>query len=164
RDKPASAAKPSLMTRVLTLLRGAEDEPSPAPGAGAAPVAAGAPAKPAEPPPLLDTLTIRQWLWGPGFNNPGDADYVQQLVKPFAANSTMSILEVGSGLGGPARVIAETFDTYVTGLERDPAIAKLGMEMSVAAGKQKHAPITPFDPESFELRTGAFDCILGRGA
>jgi SAM-dependent methyltransferase len=164
RDKAAPpAAKPSLMTRVLALLRGAEDEPAPAAIAGA--VSASVPGNAAAPPPpLLDTLTIRQWLWGPGFNIPGDSDYVRDLVKPFAANSSMSILEVASGLGGPARIIAETFDTYVTGLERDPELARLGMEMSVAAGKQKHAPIRQFDPESFELRTGAFDCILGRGA
>jgi SAM-dependent methyltransferase len=89
---------------------------------------------------------------------------VLKLVKPFAANPAMSMLDVAAGLGGPARAISEAFGTYITGLERDPELARRGMDMSIAAGMQRHAPISAIDPESFELRTGAFDCILARGA
>ncbi|MGO8918987.1 MAG: hypothetical protein ACLQJR_24055, partial [Stellaceae bacterium] len=79
-------------------------------------------------------------------------------------NPAMSMLVVAAGLGGAARAISDAFGTYITGLERDQELARRGMDMSVAAGKQRHAPISAIDPESFELRTGAFDCILGRGA
>jgi hypothetical protein len=67
-------------------------------------------------------------------------------------------------MGGAARAISEAFGTYITGLERDPDLARRGMEMSIAAGMQRHAPVSAIDPETFELRTGAFDCILARGA
>ncbi|HXY98959.1 MAG TPA: methyltransferase domain-containing protein [Stellaceae bacterium] len=155
-----AAARPSLLARIIARLRGeGEAQPSTVePQLDLHPHAAGEPVAP------LDPLVIRQWLWGPGFHLPGNAEYVLNLVKPFAANPAMSMLDVAAGLGGAARAIADAFGTYVTGLERDPELARRGMEMSVAAGKQRHAPISVIDPETFELRTGAFDCILGRGA
>ncbi len=156
--------KTSLFARILSRFRG---EPQASPLDKSLPLhalAESAPSLPEESVPPLDRLTIRQWLWGPGFHVPGNKEYVLKLVKPFAADPTMSILDVAAGLGGPARAVAEAFGTYVTGLERDPELARRGMEMSVAAGKQKHAPVSVMDPESFELRTGGFDCIYGRGA
>jgi hypothetical protein len=158
-----AAARPSLVARILSRLRGdvathPADEPATPHHAAAVAHA------PGEPVPPLDPLAVREWLWGPGFIIPGDQEYVLGLVKPFAANPAMSMLDVAAGLGGPARAISEAFGTYITGLERDPEIARRGMAMSVVAGKQRHAPISAIDPETFELRTGAFDCIFGRGA
>jgi len=114
--------------------------------------------------PPIDRLTVAQWLWGAGFHAPGGADHVLGLVKPFALNPAMSMLDVAAGLGGGARAIAAGFGTYVTGYEGDRELARRGMEMSVLQGMQKRAPVEAFDPESFELRTAAFDCILGRFA
>ncbi|HEV2549061.1 MAG TPA: methyltransferase domain-containing protein [Stellaceae bacterium] len=166
-DRTESAAPPSFFARILARLRGEQPASSPD---SAAPVAAPpgakatAPRRAGEPQAPLDPLTVRQWLWGPGFIVPGTAEYVLGLVKPFAANPAMSILDIAAGLGGPARVIADAFGTYITGLERDPETAGRGMAMSVAAGKQKHAAINVMNPETLELKAGAFDCIFGRGA
>jgi SAM-dependent methyltransferase len=155
-----AAARPSLLARIIARLRG---EAGPDTLAAEPQLDTSAPATaPAVLP--LDPLTVRQWLWGPGFHIPGNAEYVLKLVKPFAANPAMSMLDVAAGLGGPARAIAEAFGTYITGLERNPELARRGMELSIAAGMQRHAPISVIDPETFELRTGAFDCILARGA
>jgi len=112
--------------------------------------------------PPLDRLTIAQWLWGAGFHLPGGAEHVLELVKPFALNPAMSTLDVSAGLGGGVRSIAAAFGAYVTGLERDPELARRGMEMSVLQGMQKRAPVEAYDPETLELRTGGYDCILGR--
>ncbi len=112
----------------------------------------------------LDPFVIRQWLWGRGFVTPGDAEHVHGLVKPLGLTSAMSVLDVNAGAGGAARAIAEAFDTYVTGLERDADLAKKGMAMSSAAGLKRRAPVTVIDPESFELRTGAYDSVLSREA
>jgi SAM-dependent methyltransferase len=156
-----STVHPSLFTRLMARLRGEAAEPAPA----AEPhLDRAASSMPATPVPPLDSLTIRQWLWGAGFHAPGNAEYALRLVKPFGLTPAMSLLDVAAGLGGAARAIAATFDTYITAFERDPDLARRGMALSVAAGQQKHAPVTAIDPESFELRTSAFDCIMGRGA
>jgi cyclopropane fatty-acyl-phospholipid synthase-like methyltransferase len=112
----------------------------------------------------LDRTTVAQWLWGEGFVSPGDEHYVLEMVKPFGLTPAMSTLDLSAGLGGPARVIAKAFGTYVTGLERSPERAKRGMEMSVAANLAKRATISQYNPETIELRPNSFDCILGRGA
>jgi cyclopropane fatty-acyl-phospholipid synthase-like methyltransferase len=161
-DSPdIAAARPSLFARIMSRLRG---EPGEDMVVAAEPDLDVEPQVVVETAPPLSPLVLRQWLWGSGFHQPGNADYVLKLVKPFGLTPAMSMLDVAAGLGGAARVVAEKFGAYITGLERDPELARLGMEMSIAAGKQKHASISAIDPESFELRTGAFDCILGRGA
>lgn len=110
----------------------------------------------------LDAATLAQWLWGAGFHIPGDEEYVLGLVKPFALNPAMSMLYIGAGLGGGARAIATEYATYVTALEADAALVRRGMEMSTLQGMQKRAPVTVYDPETLELRSHSFDCILAR--
>ena len=149
-----AGAQPSFIARILQRLR-RDDGNRRGVAESEAPVAGE---------PSLDALTIRQWLWGPGFHIPGNAEYVSKLVQPFAANPATGILDVAAGLGGVARLMAEEFGAYVSGLERDPELVRRGMEMSVAAGKAKQAAIYPMDPEAFELKAGSFDCIIGRDA
>jgi SAM-dependent methyltransferase len=120
-----------------------------------------APGEPAAPP---DPLTIRQWLWGPGFHTPGTAEDVLALTQPFGANASTRLLDVAAGLGGAARAIAAQSGAYVSALERDPDLARRGRAMSLAAGRQKQVPVGQMDPETLELRAGTFDGILGREA
>jgi SAM-dependent methyltransferase len=120
-----------------------------------------APGEPAAPP---DPLTIRQWLWGPGFHLPGTAEDVLALTRPFAANAGTRLLDVAAGLGGAARAIAAQSGAYVSALERDPDLARRGRALSIAAGRHKQVPVGHMDPETLELRAGAFDGILGREA
>jgi len=162
-DSPVhAAARPSWFARIMSRLRG-DGEVAAAPVVRRRRVVA-ATADTSEDEPPLDALAVRQWLWGEGFSIPGNADYVLKLVKPLAATPAMSLLDVAAGLGGPARAIVQAFDTYVTGLERNHEIAQRGLELSVLHGRQKRAPISGFDPEAFELKTGAFDGILARDA
>ena len=117
--------------------------------------------EPAAPP---DSLTIRQWLWGPGFHTPGTAEDVLRLAEPFGATASTQLLDVAAGLGGAARAIAAQSGAYVSALERDPDLARRGRAMSLAAGRQKQVPVGQMDPETLELRAGTFDGILGREA
>jgi SAM-dependent methyltransferase len=120
------------------------------------------PSQPQEPPP--DALAVKQMLWGPGYTIPGKPKEVLALVKPFGLTPAMSMLDIAAGLGGPARTVADAFHTYVTGLERDAEMARRGLEMSVALGVAKRVPINLADPESFELGSTHYDCVLGREA
>ena len=140
----------------------------PAPGRPAPrPVrAAAAPPQAAEPKPVapLDPLRLAQWLWGTGYSAPGGDAHILELVKPFGLTPAMSMLDLAAGLGGPARAIASTFGTWVTGLERSAETAALGMQMSKQANLEKKAPVAHYNPETVEFRKNAFDCVLARGA
>lgn len=111
-----------------------------------------------------DAATVRQWLWGPGFVIPGDAENVLGLVRPLGLTLAMTMLDVSAGLGGPARAVAEATGATVEGLERDPELARQGMAMSLAARMHRRAPIGVYDPEGFVLPRAHYDCAIGREA
>lgn len=167
--KRSSGKRLPLFARLLEALRSRAASPAPAaatePGAARESAAASperrASARAVAPP---DPVTVRQWLYGTGFIIPGGPHYVLELVKPFHLGPSMTMLELGSGLGGPARAIAEAFDTYVTGYERDPEFAKRATDETNLRGLSRHVQIQPYDPESIELRAGFFDHVLAREA
>lgn len=94
-----------------------------------------------------DPVEIVERLWGRGFHTPGGEDHIPTLIKPLALDSTMSVLEVGAGLGGAARLMAAQTGAWITGLEADPALAAAGMHRSIEKGLEKQAAIQVFDPE-----------------
>lgn len=105
-------------------------------------------------------IRVRHAIWGEGFRAPGGAPFALELVKPFAINNSMSILDFGCGAGGPARAIAKEFDVWITGIERDREQVELGKLLSTKAGLERRAEIIAYDPDHFVSRSGGFDCIL----
>ena len=105
-------------------------------------------------------IRIEQQIWGAGFHKPGGNEYILMLVKPFALNPSMSVMELGAGLGGGTRVVATEFGVWVSGYEPNADLAKAGKELSIMAGLEKKAEIIRYDEEQFAPRDGAYDCIL----
>ena len=110
----------------------------------------------------LDRLVLAQRLWGAGFLIPGGAAQIMNLIKPFGVNPAMSLLDLTAGLGGPSRHVSQTFDVYITGLERVADTAKRGNKASADAGLGRKVPITAYDPEKTELRAHAFDGVYAQ--
>jgi cyclopropane fatty-acyl-phospholipid synthase-like methyltransferase len=79
------------------------------------------------------------------------------VVNPLAVDSSMSLLDLTAGLGGPSRHVAKTFDVYVTALDRSIELAERGQAMSVAAGLGKRVPVRSFDVETVEFKPRSFD-------
>lgn len=101
-------------------------------------------------------------LWGEGFSHPGDTEHVLQLVKPFALDPAMTVMDLCAGLGGGARAIVEEFGVWVSGLEPDAELAEAGMQISTKAGLAKKAEIAHYDPAKIDIRAGTVDCFLCR--
>lgn len=108
-----------------------------------------------------DRIKILEKMWGSGRVIPGSQDYWVNLTAPLGLTSEMSVLDLSSGIGGLPRYIAEEYGAYVTGLESDPLFAARGMILSIAAGKSKHASVTPYDPTVYTA-SRKYDCILAR--
>ncbi len=111
-----------------------------------------------------ERIKIVETIWGPGFIDPGDSEHVLKLVRPFGMNSSMNVLDLGAGLGGPARAIAEDSKAWLTGMEGSDALAAAGMERSVNAGMSKKAPVNHTDFETIELRPNFFDRVFSKEA
>lgn len=99
-------------------------------------------------------------LWGPDATGPSDPAWMVDAVRQFGLGPARSVLDLTAGLGGAARAIAKTYDTWVTGLESSPVLAALAMQRSKQAGLSKKAPVAGYDPEHF-CQAGLFDLVYG---
>jgi SAM-dependent methyltransferase len=107
-------------------------------------------------------IKVLQTIWGPGFSDPGDKEFCLWLAKPGALDPTMTVAELGAGLGGFTRALHEEFGLWIVGFEQDPELSRAAMEYSVMAGLAKKAPVSGFDPDLLEMKEGSFDCIFSR--
>jgi cyclopropane fatty-acyl-phospholipid synthase-like methyltransferase len=76
----------------------------------------------------------------------------------------MTVIELGAGLGGLARVVASETGAYVTAFEADATLAKAGMELSTKHGLSKKAAIKHAPSTSVEVRPKSVDAVLAKEA
>ncbi len=108
---------------------------------------------------------ISEKMWGEGCVTPGDDVITAMLLKPFALNKTMSLLDLSAGLGTRMRKATSEFGVFVTGLEPDEGIAARGMDMSARAEKGKLALVKHYVPAEFtpnKTVTQIYDCVIAR--
>jgi hypothetical protein len=99
-------------------------------------------------------------LFDRGIMMPGGAEYALDLAKPLALDETMSCLEIGSRIGGAARLLADKFGVWVTAFEQDAELAAIGMDRSTATGVQKKVPVMHFDASNPDIRKKILQCGL----
>ena len=127
-------------------------------------VQAGSPPKTKVPLWTADRIQVAERLWGAGMHTPGGDEHVQTLVKPFGLNPTMTVLDLGAGLGGCSRSMAKTFGCWVTGMEQWPILAEAGMLRSRMAGLDKKAPVELYDPATTQLKSRGYNCVFAKEA
>ncbi len=81
-----------------------------------------------------------------------------ELAQLAGTAEGMRVLDVGSGLGGPARTLAQYCGCHVTGLDLTEEFCRVATMLSVLSGMQEHVAFThgnaldmPFDDRSFDL-------------
>jgi SAM-dependent methyltransferase len=107
-------------------------------------------------------VKVSELIWSDGFSFPGGSEHVLKLVKPMGLTKEKTMLDLNSGLGGAARVIAKAFGTYVTGMDASQTLAQAGMAASERAGLAKKAVIEWFDPLTVILPQRKYDAIFAR--
>ena len=80
-----------------------------------------------------------------------------ELAAKMNLNADSRVLDIGSGLGGPARTLAETYGCRVTGIDLTQAFCDVATAMSDWVGlgeltsfKQGDATSLPFDSKTFD--------------
>ncbi|MBT6441393.1 MAG: methyltransferase domain-containing protein [Alphaproteobacteria bacterium] len=109
-------------------------------------------------------VQIMERMFGEGFTGPGGADLIRDLVKPLGLDSSMTVLDIGSGLGGGTRAIHAETGAWVTGYESSPLYVEAAMEMSKMEGLDRKAPVHAFDPEHLELKPNGTNAIFSKDA
>lgn len=111
-----------------------------------------------------ETIDIAQYIWGKGFCGPGGPEYIVALSKLLALSPEMSMLQIGAGLGGPARVLADRFGVWITGYDSSLNLVEKGNKLSKMAGMEKKAALEFYDPEDVESFGRKFDRALSKEA
>jgi SAM-dependent methyltransferase len=87
----------------------------------------------------------------------GGVKATQELAQMLAPSLHMRVLDVGSGLGGPARYLAQKFGCHVTGIDITEAYCRLASVLSERLGlhgqvefRHGNAVQLPFSDNSFD--------------
>jgi len=110
------------------------------------------------------TVDISQYVWGKGFCGPGGPEYIISLSKLLALSPEMSMLQLGAGLGGPARVLVDRFGVWITGFETSEMLVEKGRKLSKMAGLDKKAVLEHYEIEGFEGFGRKFDRAISKEA
>lgn len=113
---------------------------------------------------LAERIAFVERLWGEGFHTPGGAEHVLELVRPLNLDESMTMLELGCGLGGCARTVAQTLGTWCTGVEWSPGLALAGVERSTRAGLVKKAAIQFHPADRMALKGNAYNRVFSKEA
>ena len=94
--------------------------------------------------------------------NPTSPEKIVELGRRLDLGPGSHVLDVASGVGGPALHLAETFGCRLTCVERAPEFVARARERTAAAGLEDRIEIVEADAETFEL--GRYDAALCIGA
>jgi SAM-dependent methyltransferase len=94
--------------------------------------------------------------------NPTSAEKIRLLGRRLRLGSDSHVLDIASGRGGPALVLAHEFDCRLTCVERAPEFVAGARERVEQAGLQDRIELVESDAEAFEL--GRYDAALCLGA
>lgn len=124
-----------------------------------------------DPLPLSDTdlpywtperIEAAQRVWGPEHLAPGGDAYIRDLLKPLALDPSLTVAEIGCGLGTALRMMHRSFNVWPKGFEASTELLEAGHAFSTRAGLAKKIPVAAFDPERPEFKKGSFDRIIAR--
>ena len=94
--------------------------------------------------------------------NPTSADKIRLLGERLGLGPDSHVLDIASGKGGPALLLAETFGCRLTCVERAQEFVATARERTVTAGLEDRVEIVEADAAAYEL--GRYDAALCLGA
>lgn len=108
---------------------------------------------PLDPIPPAELLTLDQWHYH-------GADAVRAAAGFLALGPGSRVLDVGAGIGGPARLLAQLTGCRVTALELQPALHALGADLTRRCGLADRVDHVCGDALAVELPAGGFDAVV----
>lgn len=96
--------------------------------------------------------------------NPTSVEKVVLLGERLRLGAESRVLDIASGRGGPALVLARTFGCSVEGIEVTPEFHAASVERAAAEGLDDRLSFRLGDASAVELEPGAYDAALCLGA
>jgi SAM-dependent methyltransferase len=96
--------------------------------------------------------------------NPTSAEKIRLLGERLRLGPDKHVLDIASGRGGPALILAEEFGCRVTGIEKAEEFWEVACERSRSRALDRLVEFVHADAREFELERGAYDVAMCLGA
>jgi ubiquinone/menaquinone biosynthesis C-methylase UbiE len=83
-----------------------------------------------------------------------------ELAEGLNLTAASRVLDLGSGLGGPARTLAETYGCHVTGIDLTPAFCEAATILSTWVGLGERVSFQQGDATHLPFAEGSFDTAV----
>lgn len=103
-----------------------------------------------------ETLTAEHLKWFDEMHV-GSFFATRHFIPKLGIAATDCVLDIGSGIGGPARYVAESTGAHVTGLDLTPDYKLIAEELSKAVTLQDRTDFITASATNMPLDNGAFD-------
>ena len=107
----------------------------------------------------LDRLTTADLTTVDEFHIRGRQATVE-LAKRMELTQDCHVLDIGSGLGGPARTLAETYGCRVTGIDLTRSFCETGTALSQWLGLSDKVHFVHGDATELPFELGSFDAAM----
>jgi sarcosine/dimethylglycine N-methyltransferase len=87
-------------------------------------------------------------------------DAIRDAAAFLAVGPTSRVLDIGAGVGGPARFLAHTTGCHVTALELQPELHRVGFDLTRRCGLADRVTHVGGDALSAPLPADAFDAVV----
>jgi sarcosine/dimethylglycine N-methyltransferase len=108
---------------------------------------------PTDPIPPEQLFALDQWHYH-------DTEAVRAAAERLGLGPASRVLDIGSGIGGPARYLAYTFGCHVTALELQPALHAIAVDLTRRSGLDKRVAQICADALTYAFPDAAFDAVV----
>ncbi len=106
-------------------------------------------------------VAVNELIWGEGFLAPGGADAVHAIVAGLELDG-LTVLDIGCGVGGVDRVLAEVHGCRVIGFDIVPLLIDIGRARMADAGLGGRVELRLVEPGPLPLDDGSVDVVFGK--
>jgi SAM-dependent methyltransferase len=96
--------------------------------------------------------------------NPTSPEKIVELGRSLQLDASSTVLDIGSGRGGPALILAETFGCRVTCIEQSEEFIAAAKQRAADKGLDHLIEVIPGDASEVELGNERYDAALCLGA
>lgn len=106
-------------------------------------------------------IAVNELIWGQGFMSPGGAEAVPPIVEGLDL-AGRDLLDIGCGVGGVDRVLAEAYGCRVIGFDIVPLLIDTGRARMAAAGLGQVVDLRLVSPGPLPLEDHSVDVVFGK--
>jgi cyclopropane fatty-acyl-phospholipid synthase-like methyltransferase len=108
---------------------------------------------PKDPIPPEQLFALDQWHYH-------GTDAIRAAAERLGLGPASRVLDIGSGIGGPARYLAYSFGCHVTALELQPALHDIAVDLTRRSGLDKGVTHICADALTYAFPDSAFDAVV----